>query len=220
MGHFVRAPTLASHHGNCRGIWLCWRRWRGACITSTWILADGVHTCSVQVVNPTSGFVHLCRTKLRVHSYQGTHWGTDMLDSNSKTTNSAVLRACFSPTQAMSWVIVPAPGGKETGKRTWKLCSQPSNTQLKGRKGRWLSPEQSQFWVCYAQARGFIHSQSWGKLPAPPIWKENNFLWTEKWEVRTDIRDTMSPTYLAAKGALRIKTWAPLSPALTVMYLG
>lgn len=71
VGCFVGATTLTSLHEDLRwifsptlGLWLWWRSGEGFATASMQILADQVHTCSAQVVIPTSTFAHLQNQKL------------------------------------------------------------------------------------------------------------------------------------------------------------
>lgn len=66
-GLLCGSPYSDSHSGDFRGIcvvqsprsWLWWRKREGLATTSIWILADGVPTCSAQVVVPVSSSAHL-----------------------------------------------------------------------------------------------------------------------------------------------------------------
>jgi len=67
----------------------------GLVTTSTEILADRVHTCNAQVVNPEA--LPMCRTKQRAHPDQGTP--TEYRSVDLQMRNSTSPKAQFAHTQ-------------------------------------------------------------------------------------------------------------------------
>ena len=74
--------------------------------TSTWILADWVHTCSAQVVISTSSFAHL-QNQVGSTLWWRNSAGCWLLNLNPLTRNFARPRAQFAQSQVRSWITAP-----------------------------------------------------------------------------------------------------------------
>lgn len=132
--HFVRASNLISYHKDCRricraqplGIWM-WQEGNGLATTSTWILADWVHTGSAKVVIPTSNFAYLQNQVgdgLSPRNLEGCRCA--WIGSLSKEFLLALEPSLCIPKQWVEsepytlWRV--APSEKRAGDN-WKLCS-------------------------------------------------------------------------------------------------
>lgn len=90
------------------GIWLWQRNGEGLETTSTWILANWVHTYSVQILIPTSSFMHF------QNQVDGALWPVNLAGCRSAWCGSSNKKLCsprawFAYTQERSWVTAPPP---------------------------------------------------------------------------------------------------------------
>lgn len=81
------------------GIWLWQKRKEGLATASILILLDWVHTCTSQLVIPSSNSF-VCQTNSGVYSDQGTQWSADLLYLNPQMRYFAGFKAQFADNQA------------------------------------------------------------------------------------------------------------------------
>ena len=102
VGCSVGAPTLISHYGNCRGIYvaqplgICDREAGRGLQQSTHRSWQTVHICSVWVVNPTSDIVGL------QNQIRGTLWPGNLGGGGTDLTDSDPQRSFISPRAHLS----------------------------------------------------------------------------------------------------------------------